>query len=301
MVENIIKIGKLYDSSNNATVIAILNFNKRKRAAGMEIILKEVIKEGIPLLLIYKKNSLMKSIIVLFHKLISCKEDELPLAYELAKEDFFVIAIDMYGHGKRRFSFIGDMRYEFNYLLRDIKNTSNDVNRIMSDKAFFSEYQLNNLPVKLVGVSIGATIALYCASHFEKVSALASLIGTYDLKYIIEHEQFELFKIFSVSDPVIDYEKAKVKRAFLNNLKEKIVKNGVRTIFMNGIFDSTVPYGIREEFHEEIKEIYCLNGLNQYFDKKEYKTGHEVSDLMKRDLIEWFNNQCSKEEEVKII
>lgn len=258
----------------------------------MGIVVKEERIKEIPVLLVFKENRQAKSVIFLFHKLLNNKEQGLPLAYELAKEEYFVIILDMYGHGKREISFDTSQRYEFNHLVRDIQATVADVKTILCYEEFNSLYGLKDLSVKVVGISIGGTIALSCFMLMKEIDSMASLAGTYDLKYIIENKRLDSFKLFAASIPVIDYERAKEEQKNLDITNHLFKEKARPILFMNGKLDTTVSIEARKEFHDELKKIYKSHGKENLIIHKDYaKTGHEVTIKMVKDLIKWLNAQ----------
>ena len=258
----------------------------------MAIVVKEEKIKEVPVLFVSKEDSQAKSVIFLFHKLLNNKEQGLPLAYELAKEDYLVILLDMHGHGQREISYDTSRRYEFNHLLKDIQATEADVKTILNSEKLNTLYGLKNLKIKVAGVSIGGTIALSCFMHMKEIDSMVSIAGTYDLKFIINNDRLDSFKLFAASSPVIDYERAKEERKTLDIANYLSNEKARPALFMDGMLDTTVSIDARKEFHYELMKIYKSYGKENLIKHKEYaKTGHEVTKQMVKDLIEWLSEQ----------
>ena len=70
-----------------------------------------------------------KEAIFVLHKLLCDKTSELPLAYELAKEGYFVIIMDIMGHGER--NTLKEHKYDFQNMFYDVRKTVEDIGKVL--------------------------------------------------------------------------------------------------------------------------------------------------------------------------
>lgn len=219
---------------------------------------------------------------------MSNKESELPLAYLLAGEGYFVINMDLRGHGSRVNSYDQCQVYDFTGLFTDLTGMAEDVALVLNNCGFLKRYGLKNTPVMVGGVSAGATAALYCMAKMPDLAAVVSLIGTYDLSYIIQHKKLDDFRFYSKNKEAVRYEEMcgqYEKTSFWEGLNGQNMKP---VCFLNGSMDRTVPSIEREKFHNRLKSAYEYFGKEELIMTKDYaKAGHEVTHLMKKDLIQW--------------
>lgn len=224
----------------------------------------------------------------MFHKLLSNKESELPFAYLLAAEGYFVILMDLRGHGGRRNSYDQCQEYDFSRLLTDLTGTAEDMALVRSSCGIFKRYGLENAVVMAGGVSAGAAAALHCMVKMPDLAAVVSLIGTYDLFYIIQQKKLDDFRFYSKNKEAVRYEELYAqyeKTSFWQRLNEQNMKP---ICFFNGSLDRTVPSAEREVFHKRLRSAYGRFGKEGLIMTRDYaKAGHEVTYFMQRDLIQW--------------
>lgn len=251
------------------------------------LILKKCI-EDIPILYVRKENGGRRGNIFLLHKFLDDKNSELPLAYELAEEGYFVIIPDIRGHGER--NTLKGHKYNFQNMLDDARNTVEDMEKILQN-IHESEQQERTLKhTGVIGTSFGASIALMAGYMMREISYVVCLIGTCNLRYIIENRLLEVWRSFSVSRKIIDYEKALDKLETLDCLKNYNSENIKPMLFLDGKLDMTIPYKEKIEFYQELESIYSKAGMKDDITYKFYSnTGHKVNTDMIRTLLAWLN------------
>lgn len=246
--------------------------------------------ESIPAVFVENNERKVKKVIFLFHRLLNDKTRELPLAYNLAREGYFVVVPDMYGHGDNIESFRESGKYDFNNLFRHIYLTAECVNRVTNYLKQKKSGSLSFEDMGAVGVSAGGSVALVAGCLVKEVRYAASIIGSCNWEYIVENNLFRSFRIYASSNPVIDNKKAKEdieKYEPLNNFNAGNIKP---VLFLDGKLDTSVPYTAKAEYYEKLKKIYSCCGKENYLEFKLYsKAGHEVTPEMTEDLIKWLN------------
>jgi BAAT / Acyl-CoA thioester hydrolase C terminal. len=243
---------------------------------------------------IRKEKSVHNPIIFVYHKLMEEKENELRLGYYIAKQGYFVILVDtpMHGPDERR------QKYEFNKVLSDIKDTVFYTQEII---AFLSKqnYDLNFHSIGAVGSSIGATIALMAGVLLESITYVGCLIGTCNLETVFLRHGLDSFKLYSKSQPVIDYQQILEEFPRFNIFNLLHQDNMKPVIFLDGKLDLTVPIKDKYKFYEKLKELYRSENKEDLLYFLEYKNaGHFVTNQMINDLIKWLNdgkwNSCER-------
>ena len=242
------------------------------------IYVEQVRIDEIPVLFVYDQSkSGQKSVVYLFHKILENKEHELPLAYLLAERGYFVVLMDMRGHGARADSFDVRRVYDFNHIYTDINLTAKDIGPVTAYLQTKSRlFDLNLQNITCVGLSIGANVAL-CA-------------GSYDWEYSVRNNLFASFRFFSVDRKVIRYEKVKndIRRYHpIQHYKEGIT--WPRILFMNGTIDMAAPVDLVKKSFDSLYERYASVQKQQQLTLRLYpKTGHKISNQMVDDLLQWF-------------
>ncbi len=250
---------------------------------------------AIPVLFVKNNDLRIKPIVFLFHKLLNNKASELPLAHSLAKNGYFVVVLDMYGHGDRTESYEITGKYQFNYIFKDVYNTANDVWQIINYLKELNEHSLDFNNIGAVGTSIGGSIALVSSYLINEIKYAVSIVGTCNWEYILNNRTFDSFRFHAHSNPVMDYEKVREyvkKRNPVNNYNSSNIKP---ILFLNGMLDTTVPITIALEYFNQLKKVFSNYGEEDVLEFKTYShAGHEVTPEMTRDLIEWLMNMGSK-------
>lgn len=242
----------------------------------------------VPVLFVENNEVRVKRVVFLFHKLLNNKLNELPLAYILANSGYFVVILDMWGHGERAGSYDITGKYEFNNLFRDIYNTANDLHIIIDylKKNKSAGLDFNNMSA--VGASVGGSIALVVGYLVHEIKYIVSIISTCHWEYMLNNKTFESFRFHAYSNPVMDYEQLREyvnEHNPLNNYNRQSVKP---ILFLNGMLDTTVPITIAVEYFNHLKNIFSAYGKGEYLELKTYShAGHEVTFEMIRDLFKW--------------
>ena len=252
----------------------------------VSIVEKKVI-EGIPVLFVYKKGK--KNLIFVFHKLLENKESELGLAYRLSIEGFFVVVIDMHGHGEREGSFEIQGLYDFNNLVIDCYKTALDVDKILCYLCNHEEYDIDMNSISCLGVSIGANVALITGYLNINISRVISIIGSLDWETPVKENKYSYFRMYAMDKHVIQYEKVKYDIDKYHPTKHYAnLVNLPQILFLNGRLDMTVPYESAKKEINQLEKIYYENGKKHLINYKAYsKAGHNVTYSMINDLVFW--------------
>ncbi|MHB1392540.1 MAG: alpha/beta hydrolase family protein [Clostridia bacterium] len=255
----------------------------------------------IPVLLLSNREKIKRPIIFVFHKLLQNKKNELALAYTLASRGYFIVVMDMYGHGDREVSFDKEKKYNFNNLFKDIYNTALNVNSVLAylRESYEEELDFNN--IGSVGVSIGASVALVSGYLVKDIKYVASVVGgPCNWKHIVGNGSFENFKFFSYSDKVMEYERVKedIERYDpITNYKNRSM-DLPDMLFLNGQLDMVVPIRLATESFNRLAEHYQDNGQEGKIQFKKFtKAGHEVTVEMLETLLDWLelrNKRCNE-------
>lgn len=253
-----------------------------------EITIMEHKINSIPVLFIERRGVGIKKVIFLFHRLLNNKVNELPVAYILANNGYFVVSCDMYGHGDREESCDLSRKYDFDNVFKDIYHTASDIQYII---AYLKEHKGDALDfdnIGAVGTSIGGSVALVSGYLIDEIKYVASMVGTNDWNYIIDNKTFNSFRFHARSKPVMDYEKARdfaVEHDPVNNYNDKNIKP---LLFLNGMLDTTIPITIASEYAKQLKNVFSHYGKEDYIEFKSYhNVGHEISPEMINDLLQW--------------
>lgn len=248
--------------------------------------------EGIPIILIKNLKTEVKPIVFIFHKLLMCKEDQLPLGYNLASRGFFCVLIDMHGHGEREISFDKTMKYEFSDLFEDIYNTANDIHSVITflKANYAGELDFNNM--NCIGASIGGSIAVVTGYLRDDIKNIVSMVAIpCDWKNSMNADSFRTFKFFAKSKQIIDYERMKSDMQKYEPLKYYHQGNftGKNIIFLNGQLDTAIPVEVAHQSYQKLKDI--LGSQNNITFKRYPRVGHEVSKGMFIDLFDWLKEK----------
>ena len=245
--------------------------------------------EGIPVLYVYmRKRAPSSKVVFLFHKLLFNKEDCLPAAYYLAKQGFYVVCLDMLGHGDRENSYDTLGKYEFNHLISDIYDTAMDVHTVINHMSLNNDNALDLEDVAAVGISAGANIALACGYLHKEIKRVASMIGVVNWDYIIEKQTLNSFHFHASTK--IDYENLKrdIVRYNINSLCNYDAANGPKISFFNGLLDTTIPLIEVKRYYKRLHSRFSELERQDNISFHGYPlAGHHLNIPMLSDLAEW--------------
>lgn len=244
--------------------------------------------DGIPTIFLQNSGQEPKPIVFLFHKLLNNKIKELSLAYVLASAGYFVVGIDMYGHGDREESFDKDRKYEFNNLFHDVYRTARDVPVVIEFLKKQKSLNLDFQRIGAVGVSIGGSIALVAGYLLNEIKFVVSIIGTCDWKYVLDNDLLSTFRFFAKSRDAMLYDKVLRDIEEYEPINNYNCDNMIPILFLNGAMDTSMPFEAVNQYHKRFYELFRSKGKGDYLDFKVYqKAGHEVTAEMVKDLLEW--------------
>lgn len=249
------------------------------------VILKKYV-DKIPILFVTKEGNEKKEIIFLLHKLLNNKESELPLAYKLAIEGYFVIILDIAGHGER--NSLEKHKYNFQNMLLDANQTVNDIEKVIQ---YIKEYMLKDICIEhigIIGTSFGGSIALMAGYRIKIINYIVCLVGTCNLRYVIENKKLQSFRPFFAIKGNINYEKIIDDVERFDCLKHYNSQNLKPMLFLDGKLDMTVPYKEKMLFYKDLESIFIKANREWGLKYKFYpNAGHQINTDMVQTLIVW--------------
>ncbi|HEX2925543.1 MAG TPA: prolyl oligopeptidase family serine peptidase [Ruminiclostridium sp.] len=253
-----------------------------------EFILQHGNTEGIPFLTYSKKDVKEKKVIFLFHRLLQSKEYELPIAYNLASEGYYVVLLDFRGHGERENSFRNSRKYNFNSLFDDVAGMVSDTRAV----AGALRRERENCPeldsFGVAGVSVGGMAALVAASRMEEVSFAVSIISGANWWPLVENGSFNSFRFFSTDRPVMSPERVRGTVEKYDPYFNIDSFNGKPVLLANGAMDMAIPIKNTEPFFQRLKSNYEKKNLGERVVWHKYPNcGHEVTPWMIQDILKW--------------
>ncbi len=233
----------------------------------MEI--KEMYYEGIPFTIYNVNDQRPKPLIYFFHGFTSDRALGIMGRGEiLAKKGFFVVAIDAYLHGERKLDFFQKLpnSIKFKDFINIVMHTANDA-KLLYEKYFVNLDFIKKDKVYAYGVSMGASVAFYLATIFDKLQTIASIVGSPSFvefyRYFQSVYNWELDDYFKQNlayyyqyCPLINYERLIGKKIFMGC----------------GDKDTIVPARFAYELS---KKLLSNDVVYQIYD-----TGHLSTDLM---------------------
>ena len=162
----------------------------------------------------------------------------------------------MCGHGERKNSYDKLSLYDFNYLYKDIYNTSFELRYIIHflSEEFNSYICLDSMTA--IGASIGSSVALSCGYMYPKITRIVSLIGSLDWEYAIKNNLYLSFSLFAKDKSVIQYDLVKEDIKEYNPLPHYLNSSKPRILFMNGKMDMTISIESVKRTYNSFCEIY---------------------------------------------
>ena len=254
------------------------------------IIISKKYIEKIPVLYVKKESDTKKEIIVLLHKLLNDKVSELSLAYQLAAEDYFVIILDIRGHGER--NTLNGYKYNFQNMFVDARETVADIKKILRYTQEFEQQEITLSRIGVIGTSFGASIALIAGYMLQEINYVVCLIGTCNLRYFIENKTMHVFRPFSLLREIIDYDQAYAEMEALDCLKNYHSENLKPMLFLDGIMDTTIPYKEKVNFYQELEAIFSRAKRKEEITYQFFPhAGHKVNASMVSTLLKWLRQQ----------
>ena len=261
-------------------------------SSATDCLVSKVNIEGIPIILIKNLITEVKPIVFIFHKLLMRKEDQLPLAYNLASRGFFCVLMDMHGHGEREISFDKTMKYEFNELFADIYKTAANIHPVIAFLKANYAGKLDFDNMNCVGASIGGSIAAVTGYLRDDIKNIVFMVAIpCNWENSMNADSFRTFKFFSKSKQIIDYERMKSDMQKYEPLKYYHQGNFSHKsmFFLNGQLDTAMPVETAYQSYQKLKNI--LGPHHNIRFKKYPRVGHEVSNGMLIDLFDWLKEK----------
>lgn len=247
---------------------------------------------GIPTIFIENEvdSAIPKPIIIVFHRLLQDKEYELYINYKLARQGYFVVGIDMYGHGERRIN--DTSKYDFNNLIKDSYMTASDIAHILCFLKKDMNKRLDFNHIGAIGISNGANIALVAGHLIKEIKYVVSLIGVVNWEYIVQNSLFKFFKHFAVHPEVMDKKKVISDVFRYEPINKYNGNNLIPILFMNGSLDTAIPAKALQDYFDKFTSIFAEHNKQDKLEFMRYpNTGHEVTDDMITDLVRWINKK----------
>lgn len=230
-----------------------------------------------------------KRMVFIFHKMLENKETQLPLAYKMARQGYYCVLPDMYGHGERTNGFDLSERYDFNDIYEDIYKTASDVPLIVD---FIKNKEKDKLFSEIcgVGVSIGASIALLSAC-FIPMKCIVSVIGIPCCWVSQIHDNiFDSYKMYSKIKKGIDVQKLLKDSQKYDPLN--FIKNSRElpyVLMINGKMDIAMPLKIVRQAYDRLTEVYEKK-TERLSQKYIPRAGHFFTENMQSITIKYIND-----------
>lgn len=253
--------------------------------------IKEITISNIPLLFVYQSLTEHNKIVFLFHKLLENKFCELPMAYKLAREGYFVVVMDVHGHGEREDSFDKLGFYDFNMLYKDAYETAKDINTIIIYlKTLYQKLDYSS--IICIGASNGANIAFMAGYLVQNVTHIISLIGSLNWEFSIKNRSLHTFQKFAKESSMFEYRIVQKDIQQYNPIHRfSTLEQLPYVLFQNSVLDATIHIDSAEDSFRKLTQIYKEKNQENIISLKKYKrTGHYVSKIMVDDLIEWLKS-----------
>lgn len=237
----------------------------------MKILLHSTRIDQIPVLEYYQEGITYKSLVFIQHGYESTKEYGSDyLALTLARNGYFVVAIDAYKHGERIAEpyLTGTEKERLDEAFVVIKRTGLDIIRL-----HHNHYAKRFPTFDMIGISLGGMVAYYLATKTTKLNTLIPVISTPDFHYQAVHtvEQAGLDVDTYFDDDKLDF------IAAINPFpKHDSMQYNSMHIFV-GTNDPIVPYGASQVFYE------TYHTKNDTY--HEYEVDHNVPRSMQLDIF----------------
>jgi len=260
----------------------IFSYTKQQVNGGrivMPVIVENINIGGVPTLLVYKENERKLPVVFFVHGLMSKKEKDLNIGYELACRGIACVLIDARQHGERLSSELANAKDELvaNLFFDIVLDTAEDVSQVITH--YSMDDRVNTERSGMAGISMGGFITYYVLTKDRRVKAAAPIIATPDWKsFIMSYkdkfnsvDETSIIQKVSNIDPIINYRKV----------------YPCALLMQNGKVDSLIPYSGAEKFYNLLLPLYRENQdqLKLYFYED---TGHDVTEPMRQRLYDFF-------------
>lgn len=243
----------------------------------MKITLNSRILDTIPVLEYYQEDTTYKSLVFVQHGYQSTKEYGSDyLALQLARQGYFVVAVDAYKHGERIAEpyLTGSEKERLDEAFVVIKRTALDILRL-----HHNVYQKRFPTFDMIGVSLGGMVAYYLATKTTKLNTLIPVISTPDFLTLAKHTvKMSGFDVESYFTPD--------KLAFIESINPLNRLDHMHYSSLHifvGTSDPVVPYQPSKAFFEEYKQKE-----DTYH---EYEFDHNVPRPMQLDIFNVLESQ----------
>lgn len=209
-----------------------------------QVIEQRMLIHNIPVIVYFMDDGTKKPLILLQHGLTSKKEDLRDLALTFAKNGYYIVTPDAYGHGELR-------NREQITVLESVAKISENFDVIFN---FFEEsvyVEQNRLCI--MGISLGGMSALeYAATGSKEVKVVVSLCGTPDFETMIDQSiSYDIFDKGQYIKTSSDTEAVKLKIKRMNPYKNLLQKEQLKLYLLCKEQDEVVPYEGNLKFKNE--------------------------------------------------
>ncbi len=248
-------------------------------------IMKEIEGE-IPFLHVVDQKYLTEQCPTVFflHGFTSAKEHNLHYAYLLAERGFRVILPDCALHGERDEGISENQLYLqfWNIVLRSIDELA-ELKTALSIKGYIDEERIG-----VVGTSMGAVITLGALTQYDWIHVAVSLMGSPSYQQFLTW-QLEQMEKYGINLPPTEELNEQIRSLAPFDLSLQPDKLQSRPIlFWHGKKDTTVPFHITFEFHNQINSQYAKAPEKIRF-ITDAEAGHKVSRKGLLETVEWFD------------
>jgi dienelactone hydrolase len=249
----------------------------------MAVLIENIRIDNIPALEVFQNGaSNHLPMVVLVHGWNSRKEDMLFMAYGLAINGFFVVPIDVVGHGER----MREGAWTMDALFGLVHQTTEDINRVIAH--YEGDTRVDVQRVGLSGISMGGVVTYeYLTRDDKQIRAAVPMIGTPDFTSLISEDRAD--KIMSMLglnlQNTMNIINPEMLRAMQPAQKMNLM-DSVPLLMLNGVEDPLIDIKSVRDFYQRIKPLYSQPENVQLV---EYPgVGHYTPYPMQMEALRWF-------------
>lgn len=222
-------------------------------------------------------------LIIYFHGFTSAKENNLPIAYLLAKSGYRVVLPDALHHGERESQLSG---VEKQLVFWDI--VFKNVAELHMIKQFFEDLGLiDKQKIGIAGTSMGGITTAAALTQYSWINVAAILMGTPKLSAYAQLliESFKRANPDLLSDAEINSLFEELKSIDLSIHKE--IMNERPLMFWHGNKDDVIPFTQSYQFYQELKASYSKKNHLHFIEEDR---AHKVSRKGILETVSWFTH-----------
>lgn len=244
----------------------------------MDIIIRQAVKAGVPLLEIFTSEAgRRKPLVMTQHGYLGRKEFILPQAYFFAMHGYFVVAPDAWSHGENSPSMQSD-------LFTCVRNSALVINDILD--SYNNDARTDPQNAGYAGYSMGGMIGFeYLTLAGARFKAMCPVISTPDWEAITGTEDMHRLFMESGLDKLFTWEELTAAAADSNPVHKAFAP--VPLLMQNGAADPIIPASSVERFYAQQKKNYDATDDIQLVIYE--KQGHADTLEMNQKILSWLS------------